>query len=289
MKFWQSVSFTETDQLTELARIAEEVGFDGILASDHLFYPEKLESAYPYSEDGHPGFTPDTPWPEPFAAIAAMSAVTRRIRFATMVYILPLRHPLVAAKAAATVAELSGGRLVLGVGAGWMKEEFDALGVDFATRGRRTDEMIEVLRALWAGGMVEHHGRDYDFERLQLCPAPAQPIPIYVGGVSPAALRRAARLGDGWLGSGNDPAEVPAILERLRALRREAGRESQPFDAVVPLTTVPGPDELRRLEDLGVTSTVSYPLSFTLGTPTSTLEAKRAALEAYAENVIAKL
>ena len=193
MKFWQSLSFTETDQLVALSKICEEVGFHGALVSDHVFFPEKIDSKYPYSEDGSPPFTAETEWPEPWAAIAAMSTATTRLRFCTAVYLAPLRHPLLVAKAVGTAALLSGGRVALGVGAGWIEEEFRQLGQDFRTRGRRLDEMIEVLKKVWAGGMVEHHGEFTDFDRLQMSPAPREPIPIYVGGASPGALRRAAR------------------------------------------------------------------------------------------------
>jgi len=287
MKFWQAVSFTEPDQLVEIAKLVEACGFEGILVSDHLFFPEKLGSKYPYTPDGVPGFTPETPWPEPFSLVGAMSAVTTRLRFATMVYILPLRHPLEVAKATATLDVLSGGRFVLGAGAGWMREEFDQLGVDFATRGARFDESIEVLRKLWRGGMVEHHGRFFDLPRLQMSPTPRSAVPVYIGGASPVALRRAARLGDGWLGNGSDPEEASRILAELARLRREAGRERLPFEAVVPLTTPPDADVLRRLEDRGAHGTVSYPFLYALG-PTSTLDAKRRYLEGYAENVIRK-
>ena len=287
MKFWQAVSFTEPEQLVEIARIAEQVGFDGILVSDHLFFPEQLASKYPYTPDGVPGFSAETAWPEPFALVGAMSSVTRSLRFATMVYILPLRHPLEVAKATATLDILSGGRFILGVGAGWMKEEFLQLGVDFHTRGARLDESIAVLRKVWAGGMVEHHGRSFDFPRLQMSPKPSRPVPIYVGGVSNAALRRTARAGDGWLGNGSDPAEASRILGEIARLRREAGRERLPFEAVVPLTTPPDPDVLRRLEDQGAHGTVSYPFLYTLG-PTSSLAEKRRYLERYAETVIRK-
>ncbi len=287
MKHWQAVSFTEPDQLVEIARIAEDVGFDGILVSDHLFVPEQLASKYPYTPDGVPGFSAETAWPEPFALVAAMSAVTRRLRFATMVYILPLRHPLEVAKATATLDILSGGRFILGVGAGWMKEEFDQLGVDFRTRGSRVDESIAVLRKVWAGGMVEHHGRFFDFPRLQMSPRPSKPVPIYVGGASKIALRRAARSGEGWLGNGSDLAEASRILGEIARLRREAGRERLPFEAVVPLTTAPDADVLRRLEDAGAHGTVSYPFMYTLG-PTSPLAEKRRYLEGYAETVIRK-
>ena len=285
MKFWQVVSFSEPEQLIEIARIAEEVGFDGILLSDHVFFPEKLQSKYPYSPDGQPGFDGRTPFPEPWATISAMAAVTTRLRFGTMVYILPLRNPLEVAKATSTVSVLSGGRLAIGAGAGWIKEEFDALGVDFRTRGQRFDEMIEVLRTLWRGGMVEHHGNFFDFNRLQMSPSPSEPIPIWIGGLNKLALRRAARLGDGWIGAGHDPSQAAEFLEELRRLREEAGRESEPFETIVPLTTPPEVDVLRRLEERGATGTVSYPFALTIG-PTSTLEQKRDALRRYADEVI---
>lgn len=274
MKFWQAVSHTETEHLLEVAVAAEEAGFDGILVSDHLFYPGKLDSKYPYSPDGTPAFMPETPWPEPWSTIAAMAAVTKHIKFATMVYILPLRNPLEVAKATATVAVLSNNRLAVGIGTGWMKEEFDALGVDFHTRGKRTNEAIEVLRTVWGGGMVEHHGEFFDFGPLQMSPAPSVPIPIYVGGMSKVAMRRAAKLCDGWMGAGSDPADVPAILDQLRTYRKDAGRDGEPFETVVPLTVPPTPDLLKEMEQLGVQGTVSYPFFYTLG-PTSSLDQKR--------------
>lgn len=289
MKFWQVVSFTEPEHLVPVARLAEDAGFHGILISDHLFFPGKLVSRYPYSEDGRPAFDGTTPFPDPWTTIAAMAAVTERLRFGTMVYILPLRHPLEVAKTVGSVAVLSGGRIALGCGAGWIREEYDALGVDFSTRGRRMDEMIPALRALWAGGPVEHHGDFFDFGPLEMSPSPARPIPIYVGGLAPAALRRAAQLGDGWIGTGHAPEEVPPLLERLRALRKEAGREAEPFETIVPLSVPPDPDLLRRLEaEHGVTSTTAWPFSYTLG-PGSSLAQKREWLRRFGDEVIAPL
>ncbi len=287
MKFWQSLSFTETDQLVALSKICEEVGFHGALVSDHVFFPEKIDSKYPYSEDGSPPFTAETEWPEPWAAIAAMSTATTRLRFCTAVYLAPLRHPLLVAKAVGTAALLSGGRVALGVGAGWIEEEFRQLGQDFHTRGRRLDEMIEVLKKVWAGGMVEHHGEFTDFDRLQMSPAPREPIPIYVGGASPGALRRAAR-NDGWLGAGSHPAEVPALIERLRSLRKENGLESEPFETIVAVTAPPDVDLFRRLADAGATAMISYPLAFSIGQGSS-LDAKRRALERYGDEIIARI
>ena len=287
MKVWQVLSFNEPEQLVPLAQAAEAAGFHGVLLSDHLFYPEQLRSQYPYSPDGKPGFDGATLFPEVWTSIAAMASATTRIHFSTLVYVLPLRHPLEVAKTLATLSRLAGGRVALGCGAGWIQEEFDQLGVDFKTRGARFDESIDVLRKLWKPGMVEHHGRFFDFPRLQMSPAPAKPVPIYVGGASPAALRRTATRGDGWLGNGSDPAEAARILGELARLRREAGRERLPFEAIVPLTTPPDADVLRALEDQGEHGTVSYPFMYALG-PTSTIAAKRRYLEGYADSVIRK-
>ncbi|MFI5394158.1 MAG: TIGR03619 family F420-dependent LLM class oxidoreductase [Candidatus Binatia bacterium] len=289
MKFWQSIAFTEVDQLFEVAKICDDVGFDGVMISDHLLHFEQLQSRYPYSVDGKPpSFSAQTVWPECWSMIAALAAVTQRIRFVTNVYILPLRSPIEVAKATSSVATFCDGRVILGAGAGWMKEEFDLLGVDFHSRGKRFDECIEVLRKLWTGTMVEHHGKFFDFPRVQMCPVPRQPIPIYIGGMSTAALRRAAQLGNGWLGAGQTPEEALSTLARLDQLRSEAGRGKEPFDAIVPLKGPPEVDVLKRLQDAGVGGTVSYPFTFTIGA-TSTLEAKRAYLERYANTIIAKL
>jgi len=287
VKFWQSVTFSQPDELLDVAKLSEEVGFTGVFVSEHVFFPETLASKYPYSADGTPMFNAETPWLDPWVQIAAMAAVTTTLRFVTGVYILPLRHPLEVAKAAATVSLLSGGRLALGIGTGWMREEFDALGREFAGRGRRMDEQIEVMRTIWRGGAVEHNGRHYRLPRLQMTPAPKASIPILIGGASERALKRAATLGDGWVGAGNTPEEIPTIAKRLRELRAEAGRERTPFEIIVALTTPPDIDTFRRLEDQGVTGVVSWPLVFTAG-PGSTIEGKKQALETYASQIIAK-
>jgi probable F420-dependent oxidoreductase len=289
MKFWQVVSFTEPEQLVDVARFAEEAGFHGVLLSDHLFFPGRLASRYPYSDDGKPGFDGRTPFPDPWATISAMAAVTTRLHFATMVYILPLRHPVEVAKTVGTAQVLSGGRVALGVGAGWIREEFEALGVDFATRGRRLDEMLEVMRALWSGEMVEHRGEHFDLGPMQMSPAPAAPVPVFVGGVSKVALRRAARLGEGWIGTGQSPDDVPGLLGQLHELRRAAGREADPFETIVPLAVPPDVEQLRRLEgEHGMTSTTAWPFTYVLG-PASSAEEKRVHMLRFGDEVIAKM
>ena len=286
MKFWQALSFTEVDQLVGLARVCEDVGFHGAFVSDHLCIPEKIASRYLYSEDGVAPFDPSTEWVEPWAAISAMATATERLRFTTSIYIAALRHPLEVAKAVATAQTLSRGRVALGVGAGWMKEEFDILGRDFASRGRQLDELLDVCRKLWAGGMVEHSGDFYAFPRVQQTPAPADRIPILVGGTSPPALRRAARH-DGWLSSGNTPEELSDIVATLRRLRAEAGLPEDGFEVLAAVNAPPDPSLFRELEGQGVTGVIHFPLAFSVG-PGSSLDAKRAALETYANDVIAR-
>ena len=289
MKFWQVASFAEPDQLVGIAQAAEEAGFHGVMLADHLFFPGRLASRYPYSEDGKPGFDGATPFPDPWTTFAAMAAVTERLCFSTMVYILPLRHSVEVAKIVGTASLLSGGRVGLGIGAGWIREEYETLGVDFMTRGQRMNEMNEVMRKLWTGEMVEHHGRHFDLGPMQMSPPPEAEIPIYVGGISGIALRRAATLGDGWLGTGQTPEEAREILGRLRQLREEAGRADEPFETIVPLVVPPDLDLLKRLEEEhGMTATSCYPFSYVIG-PTSTLQQKRDLMMQFGENVIAKL
>jgi probable F420-dependent oxidoreductase len=274
MKFIASLAFTHTSELLELARAADACGWDGLMVSDHVVHPERIETPYPYTPDGQPRWQASAPWPDPWVSIGAMAAVTRRVRFYTGVYVLPLRNPFLVAKAVGTAALLSEHRLTLGIGAGWMRDEFRLLEQPFEHRGARMDEMIEVMRRAWTGESVEHRGRCFELGPLQMSPPPPGQVPIYVGGLSPAARRRAARLGDGWIGTGQTPDEAIDYAARLRRLRDEAGRGGDPFETIVPLVVPPDRDLLRRLEAAGVTSTTLWPFSYTLG-PTSPLSAKR--------------
>lgn len=288
MRFWQALSHTEPNQVVEVARIAEEVGFHGVVASEHFFHPEKLTSPYPYSEDGKPAFAPDTPWLDPAALLGAIASATESLWLSHAVYVLPLRHPLEVAKSLASLSQLSKGRVALGAGVGWMKEEFDQLGEDFRTRGLRANEMIEVMRKVWTGGPVEHHGRFYDFDPIWMHPTPVEPIPIWIGGQSEAALRRAARLGDGWIASGCGVDEIEDWTGRLARLRREAGRLDQPFSTLVPLKDLPDADDCKRCRDLGV-DVVLWPISIQIQKPTSPIEEKRRVLEEFGNRVIARV
>jgi probable F420-dependent oxidoreductase len=277
MKFWLGVAFLEPEQLVDIARVADAAGYDGIAVSDHVFYPEKLATPYPYTPDGSPPFAPDTPWPDPWVLIGAMAAVTTRLRFMTNVYVAPARNPFLVAKQVGTAAVLSDDRVVLGVGAGWMREEFEQLGQEFGDRGGRLDEMIDVLRVLWRGGMVEHHGEHYDFDRMQMSPAPTQPIPIYCGGQSRRAIERAARL-DGWIGNAYPPEQALELVGRVRHERADPE-----FEVIVSLLARPDTDLYRRMEDAGVSALLCAPW---MRPGADDLPARRGAIERFAEQVI---
>ena len=199
--------------LVAVARAADRAGFAYVACCDHVAIPRRLAGAM------------GTVWYDPVATLAHLAAVTGHVRLLAHVAVVGLRHPLVTAKQYATVDRLSGGRLILGVGAGHVREEFEALGADFARRGAVLDETIDALRAaLGEEEFPVHHGKHYDFEGLGQQPRPVQPrVPLWVGGSSPAAVRRAALKGDGWLPQGDPRDRLPGQIERIRRLREEAG------------------------------------------------------------------
>lgn len=288
MRFLAALALGEPSHFVDVARTADQVGLDGLALSDHVVFPERLESKYPYAPDGKRFWELDAPWPDPWVTIGAMAAVTTRLRFLTNVFILPARNPFLVAKAVGTAAVLSQNRVVLGIGIGWMREEFVLLGQPFEGRGKRADEAIDVLRTLWRGGLVEHHGAHWDFGPVIMSPAPTKPVPIYVGGESDAALRRAARLGDGYISVLRTTDEIRALVAKIQGLRAEAGRASEPFDFVVSVNDAFDVDGYKRLEDAGATSFITVPWLFYGGDPTA-LETKKAGLERFAEDVLVRM
>ena len=254
MKFAQAMIGASPTDWNRIAVACEEAGFDSVAVSDHMVFPGTLDSKYPYTPDGTPLFSPDEDWPDPWVAIASMAAVTTRLRFFTNVYILPLRNPFVVAKAVGTAAVMSGDRVSLGIGAGWMEEEFRLAEQPFSKRGKRLDEMVDVMRTLWQGGMVEHHGEFYDFDPVEMRPAPAGPVPILVGGHSDVAFRRAAKLGDGWIGVHYPVDELLAHCESLQQAREDAGTADRPFEIIASPLAAPSTDLVEQLESVGVTT-----------------------------------
>lgn len=209
---------TDAALALEVARVAESVGFESLWGGEHVIFPSTIESAYPYTTDGKVPATPETPIPDPLIWLAYVSAAAPTMRLGTCILILPQRNPLILAKEIATLDHLTGGKVELGIGVGWMKEEFDALGVPWERRGRRNDEYVEALRMVWSGSHVEYHGEFVDFDPLTCTPLPAQgsDIPILVGGDTPVAIRRAARLADGYFPGEGNPEELARLIEALR-------------------------------------------------------------------------
>ncbi len=288
MKFWNLLAFTEDDQLLDAAQYCEELGFDAVGVSDHIFIPEQIDSIYPGSKgtDGKPFFSIEQKWsfPDPWVALGMIAARTKRVKLMQSIFIMPPRNPIEVAKATGTLATLAPGRLRVCPAVGWMKEEFDVYDVDFHKRGKRTDEMIAVLRKLWSGEIVEHEGEFFRFPRMRVLPAPGH-VPIIPAGASEAVMRRAARLGDGWMDQGNHVADMPPLIETLNLMRQEAGRDHLPFEIVMVLRDKWDVDLFRRAEDMGVTAIQLLPAFFTLGRR-STLDEKKAFWDDFAEKVL---
>ncbi|MAJ59375.1 MAG: hypothetical protein CBC48_05010 [bacterium TMED88] len=285
MQFYIAVAYQEPDHLVRIAKAAEAAGFGGLVLSDHLIYPQPLKTPYPYTRDGQPRWTAETPWPDPFVAIGAMAAVTSRIRFLTSIMVLPLRHPVLAAKTIATAAVLSQGRLTLGVGAGWMKEEFDAIGQPFEGRGRRMLESIEIMRALWTGGPVSHQGPHYAFDQITMSPRPPGPIRIYGGGRSKTALARVAKHLDGWASEIQTLQEVKETAEYIHALRHGTEREGEPLGLCVAARDCLRLEQYQEAAGMGVSELVTVPWLF-YGDESQPLEKKCEGIQRFGEEVL---
>src|SRR5215470_5411211 len=204
MRFSYAESMCAPSHYLPLAKAAEEAGWSSFIVPDSICYPEVSDSKYPYTPDGDRRFLEDKPFLEPFSLIPAMAAVTNRLRFTTFVVKLPIRHPVLVAKSVTSVAVLSGDRFAFGVGSSPWIEDFQVCGQEWKSRGKRMDEMIEIIRGLARGGFYEFHGCHYDIASVKICPVPERPLPILIGGHAEAAPRRAARIGDGWMHAGSD-------------------------------------------------------------------------------------
>ena len=286
MKFWLCLNFEPPESLLGHARNAEALGFEGVVLPEHVVVKEGERTPHPngYPLKAHELFL------DPFLAFAAMAAVTTRLRFLNGVYVVPLRDPFALAKQAGSLAVMSNDRFVLGTGVGWLKEEFDTMGRDFATRGRRMDEMLAILRDFWDDGYAEFHGEHFDFSRSGMFPVPRRPIPIWIGGHSMAAARRAANY-DGYMPmrAVTDPmaplnetsrAEF-ALIDELRSARGHTG----PFARMVSAFGVKDPGMARKLEEAdGITDLLITP--WTMSDYTQSFEEKRSLTAQFAERMI---
>jgi probable F420-dependent oxidoreductase len=259
MKFGIALGMLHPRAFEEVAVEADRLGYSSVWFSEHLIFPTDM-SGSPHPGEDMPPVPATTPLYDAFAMLSYFAAKTERIRLGTNVYLLGLRHPFVAARSIQTLDILSEGRVEVGIGAGWLRSEWTAAGLDPATRGKRLDEALEVCRRLWTEEVIEHHGEFFDFEPVMFEPKPVQKPhpPIHVGGESEAALRRAARAGDGWLGLGHTIESVAAPIARLEELRREYGTAQKPFEILVG-GLVKGRDDVARWEDAGVTTLFAQP------------------------------
>jgi probable F420-dependent oxidoreductase len=210
----------------EICRIAERVGFESVWGGEHVILPSTIDSKYPYTADGKIPAEPETPIPDPLIWLAFAAAAAPTLRLGTCILIVPQRNPLVLAKELATLDRLSGGRVELGLGVGWMKEEFDALGVPWERRGARNDEYVAAMRALWAGPHASFRGEFVDFDPVTCSPRPVNGnIPIIVGGDTEAAIQRVVRIADGYFPGEGDAERLGALIGRVRAAAERAGRD----------------------------------------------------------------
>lgn len=274
--------FARPEGASELARLAEELGFESVWTVEHTVVPTGYTSTYPYSETGRMPGDERAEIPDPLVWLSYVAAVTTRLRLATGILILPQRNPVTLAKELATLDVLSNGRVELGIGVGWLREEFDVLGVPFEDRGPRTDDYVAALRALWAPGPDTYHGPFVAFDEANSYPKPVQAggIPVVVGGHTSAAARRAGRLGDGFFPGSFRPGELEPLLETMNRAAREAERD--PATIEVTAGGAFDYDGAARLADAGVDRLVIPPLAFDL-------EKLRPRFTAFADQVVTKL
>ncbi|GGV15658.1 hypothetical protein GCM10010182_40790 [Actinomadura cremea] len=286
MRFTYAEAMTDPSYYLPLARAVEDAGYTSFSVADSLIYPKESDTSYPYTETGDRGFLEDKAFIETFTLIAAMGAVTSRIRFTPFVLKLPVRPPVLVAKQAMSITGLIGDRLGLGVGLSPWPEDFAVMGVPWERRGRRMDEAIDILRGLGTGEYFEYHGEFFDVPAIKL--NPARPVPILVGGHSEPALRRAVVRGDGWMHAGGGD-DLDDLLTRINAIREAEGKAADPFEVHVISMDAYTPDGVKRLEDKGVTDViVGFRNPYVKGPDTEPLDKKIEHLERFAETVIAK-
>ncbi len=288
MKFVLSTSFSTVAHLTQLAPVADDCGWEAMSFSDHVVHPESIRTPYPYTDDGSRRWEAFTDWPDPYVMAGALSTITKRLKFTNNIFVLPMRNPFLVAKAISTAAIISDNRIIPAIGVGWSKDEFELMQQDFHTRGKRADEMVEVMRLLWSGEMVDYQGKYYQFDKLEMNPAPTAHIPIWVGGISDAAMKRAARLGDGWVTDLQTSDEIIACIDKVKAYRKEYGRDHLPFSVMATPSDAFTVDGYKKLEDAGVTHILTMPWPFYHG-ETDEIDKKIDGVKRYADDIISKM
>ena len=288
MRFTYAEAMTDPTFYLPLAKAAEAAGYHAMTIPDSVAYPFESDSKYPYTKDGSREFLNGKAFIEAFVMASALCAVTTTLRFNFFVLKLPIRPPALVAKQAGSLNALFDNRLSLGVGTSPWPEDYELMGVQFAKRGKRMDECIEIIKGLTTGEYFEFHGEFYDIPKTKMTPAPTKPVPILIGGHADAALKRAARC-DGWMHGGGDAEELDRLIKRLKQIRDDEGRTG-PFEVHVISLDAFTLDGIKRLEDTGVTDViVGFRIPYIMGQDTEPLDTKIRHLERFAENVIAKV
>lgn len=248
-----NIGVTDINLMTGMAQRAEQLGYESVWTFEHVIVPVDYESKYPYNSSGKMGAEPEAPFVDPLIALTAIAARTETIRLGTGVNILSEVNPLLFAKQTASLDVLSGGRLLLGVGIGWLREEFDAMGVPFERRGARFDDYVQAMRKVWSGDVVEHQSEFLNWSNFKSYPVPAQsPLPLIMGGNKGKIFERIARYGNGWFVPGSDPAEITSMLEQLRTVCEQEQRDPEEIEITVMWPGHGGKDAVGQLADIGV-------------------------------------
>ncbi len=287
MKFSYNPSMCPAEQYLPLAQAAEQLGFHSMAFPDSLCYPEQASANYPYNGSGSREFLKGLPFVEPMVAIPFLAAQTQRLRFNTSVYKLAVRQPLVVAKQLATLAVLCGDRLDFGVGISPWPEDFEGCQIPWEKRGQRLDDQIHIIRGLLSGEFFSYQGKQLSIDSMQLCPVPAQQPPILIGGHSDAALKRAARLGDGWIGAGASLEEYRQLIGKLQDYRRQFERDHLPFSIQLSSADAFSSAGQAALTELGVDEChIAFRNAYDGKPDTSSVDEKISQLETFAQRFI---
>ena len=248
-----NIGVTDINVMTGMAQRAEQLGYESVWTFEHVIVPVDYESKYPYNSSGKMGAEPESPFVDPLIALTAIAAKTQTIRLGTGVNILSEVNPLLFAKQTASLDVLSGGRLLLGIGIGWLREEFDAMGVPFERRGARFDDYVQAMRKVWSGDVVEHQSEFLNWSNFKSYPVPAQsPLPLIMGGNKGKIFERIARYGNGWFVPGSDPDEIKSMLEQLRSVCEQEQRDPEEIEITVMWPGQGGKDAVGQLAEIGV-------------------------------------
>ncbi len=287
MRFAYHACMCPPDQYLALAKAAESLGFEGFTMPDSICYPKEADTKYPYNADGSRNFLEGTPFIEPFIAISAMAAVTEKLRFTTSVVKLPVRNPIIVAKQLTSLQVMTGNRFAFGVGLSPWVEDFEICGEQWEGRGRRLDEMIHIIRGLHTGEYFGFEGDFYQVPEHKMCPVPSQSTPILVGGHAKLALKRAARLGDGWIHAGGDYDSLKEHIGQINAYRDEYGTAHNDFEVHAITADAYSVEGVKKLEDIGVTECIiGFRDAYAGEQDTSSVDDKISMMTWFAENIM---